>query len=323
MAYNVESHANTVADALRQLLNDAERQIIKPTGETVEPLLILFDRIEQQVAQLAETGMDLRSEQTRWESLQSRLQAQPGVVARAANSVGGLAKLRAAHPPASGFWWRLDEVYATQVRRTIQRAVVTTVVILVVVVGGWQLVNYFFPPDPTAVLLLQSGNQIDEFVSKGDLKSALAVVDQTLQKSPDAPEMLVWSIILSEKLDDQERSTRDLDRAKQLFSDRWPQFLTMLGNQRLQLGDLTGAEQNATEAQQLDDKDPQIYLLLASVAEAKGDAATAIDYFQKTYDLAADNPQLQVIARYRMGQLMQSAPMLPTSSAEPTATSAK
>ncbi|MFN8444254.1 MAG: tetratricopeptide repeat protein [Caldilineaceae bacterium] len=323
MAYNVESHANTVADALRQLLNDAERRIIKPTGATVESLLLLFDQIDQQVAQLGDTGMDLRSEQTRWESLQSRLQAQPGVIVRAANSVGGLAKLRAAHPSANGFWWRLDEVYATQMRRSIQRTLITVVVILVVVVGGWQLVNYIFPPDPTAVMLLQAGNQIDEYVSKGDLKSALAVVDQTLQKTPDAPEMLVWSIVLSEKLDDQERSAHDLARAKELFSDRWPQFLTMLGNQHLQLGDLVDAEQNANEAQQLDDKDPQIYLLLASVAEAKGDAATAIDYFQKTYDLAADNPQLQVIARYRMGQLMQSAPMLPTSSAEQTATPAK
>lgn len=323
MAYNVEVHANTAADALRQLLNDAERQIINPTGATVESLLLLFDQIDQRLASLGESGMDLRSEQTRWESLQSRLQGRPGVIARAASSIGGLAKLRTVHSPASGFWWRLDEVYATQVRRSIQRALITVVIILVVVVGGWQLVNYIFPPDPTAVLLLQSGNQIDEYVSKGDLKSALAVVDQTLQQAPDAPEMLVWSIVLSEKLNDQERSTRDLARSKELFSDRWPQFLTMLGNQRFQLGDLAGAGQNANEALAIDDKDPQVYLLLASIAEAKGDAATAIDYFQKTYDLAADNPQLQVIARYRMGQLMQSAPMLPTSSDEPTVTPAK
>lgn len=338
MAHNVESHANTVADALRQLLSEAERKIIKPTAANVEPLLLLFDRIEQQIDELAASDMDLRSEQARWEALQNRLRANPGVIVRAAREVGGMTPMRAKHAPAKGFWWHLDKVYSTLIQKTVQRAVTTIVVILVVVVGGWQLINYFFPPDPTAVLLLQAGNQIEETVNAGDLQGAMTIVDQTLQKTPDAPEMLVWSIILSEKLNDTQRTTRDLAHAKELFSDRWPQFLVMLGNQRYQVGDLQGAEQNANEALAIDDQDAQIYLLLAGIAEARGDVQTAIDLFQKTYELADNNPQLQVVARYRMGQLMQSAPMQaspvqsdtvqsgtasPDQPAEPTATPAQ
>lgn len=338
MAHNVESHANTVADALRQLLSEAERQIIKPTAANIEPLLILFDRIEKQIDELAASDMDLRSEQARWEALQNRLQANPGVIVRAARDVGSMATLRTKHSPASGFWWHLDKVYSTLIQKTVRRTVITLIVILVVVVGGWQLINYIFPPDPTAVLLLQAGNQIEEAVSAGDLQGAMTIVDQTLQKTPDAPEMLVWSIILSEKLNDTQRATRDLAHAKELFSDRWPQFLVMLGNQRYQVGDLQGAEQNANEALAIDNKDAQVYLLLASIAEARGDVQTAIDLFQKTYELADNNPQLQVVARYRMGQLMQSAPMQaspvqsdtvpsgtasPGQPAEPTATPAQ
>jgi hypothetical protein len=43
------------------------------------------------------------------------------------------------------------------------------------------------------------------------------------------------------------------------------------------------------------------------VAEARGDNAKAIDLFNKTADLArqVNNPQLEVIAKMRMGTLMQ------------------
>ena len=56
----------------------------------------------------------------------------------------------------------------------------------------------------------------------------------------------------------------------------------------------------------MDSSDPQGYFLLASVAEMKGDTVCAVDLFEETFQLAADgNPQLAVIARVRMGNLLQ------------------
>ncbi len=134
MAYRVESRANTAADTLREALSKAERQIIQPTAASIEPLLELLDQIEQMVAAFDadEIDIDLRSEFTRWESLQSRLQSNPGVIASAASAAGGMKALRAKHPPATGMWWRLDELHATSVRKSLQRTLTT----LIVIVGG-------------------------------------------------------------------------------------------------------------------------------------------------------------------------------------------
>ncbi|MCB0062098.1 MAG: hypothetical protein KDE19_08290, partial [Caldilineaceae bacterium] len=54
--------------------------------------------------------------------------------------------------------------------------------------------------------------------------------------------------------------------------------------------------------------------LLANIAEQTNDIATAIEMFERTFTLAEDdNPQLAVIARVRLGNLLQRAPgMQPT-----------
>lgn len=310
MAYRVDSRANTAADALREAMGRAERQIIQPNRENIESLLLTFDQIEQMVNGFSEGDIDLRSELARWEALQNRIRNNPGVIARAARAVGGLQQLRAKHPPASGMWWRADELHATQTRQTLQRTLLTLVTIVVVLVGGWQLVNFFFPPDPTAVVMLETSNRIEDAISKDDLPLARQYVDETLQTNPDAPEMLIWSIVLAEKMNDTVRATSDLEHSKEVFADQLPEFWVMLGNQRFQLGDLEGAEAAANEAIAINDREPQIYLLLASIAETRGQVDVAIRYFEQTYELSDSNPQLQVVARYRMGQLMQQAPML-------------
>lgn len=310
MAYTVESRANTAADALREALSKAERQIVDPTAENIESLLVLLDRIQQMVGNFDTSNVDLRSEMARWETLQSRLQSNPGVIARAASRAGGMQALRAKYPPATAVWWHLDQLHNTRTRKAVQRTLTTVVILAVVVIGGWQLVNYFFPPDPTAVAVLEASNRIEQFVAEGNWPAARTVIDEALQANPDTPEMLVWSIVLAEQMKDPERAQTDLAKVKELFAEQLPELWVMLGNQRYQLGDFDGAEAAANEAMAINDREPQIYLLLASVAEARGEVTTAIDYFQKTYDLADSNPQLQVVARYRMGQLMQQAPML-------------
>ncbi len=124
--------------------------------------------------------------------------------------------------------------------------------------------------------------------------------------------MLVWSIVLAERNERSQTCRARSGKGKTLFADQLPELWVMIGNQRFQLGDLDGAEAAANQGKAINEREPQVYLLLASVAEARGDAPTAIQYFEQTYELADNNPQLQVVARYRMGQLMQQAPMIDT-----------
>ena len=79
-----------------------------------------------------------------------------------------------------------------------------------------------------------------------------------------------------------------------------------LGMVRLAIGDLEEACTAGNEALALDPSDPQGYFLLGTVAEVRGDTGAAIDFFEKTFQLAADsNTQLAAVARIRMGTLLQ------------------
>ena len=104
-----------------------------------------------------------------------------------------------------------------------------------------------------------------------------------------------------------ERAKEALAEAKSLVpAGKLVAYWWSLGSVQLSVGDLEDARTAAFEAIGLDVSDPQGYFLLASVAEVKGDTVCAVDLFEETFQLAADsNPQLAVIARVRMGNLLQ------------------
>jgi cytochrome c-type biogenesis protein CcmH/NrfG len=306
MAYAIESRANSPANALRDALDLAERQIVQVDGTTIEAFLVLLDRIEQHFAELAEINTDVRPEQVRWESLLNRISSKPGPLAAAAAQAGGLANLRAKHPPAESFWWHVDAEVARRRTQTIRRTVIT-VSSLVVIVGAllWAL-NFFFPPDPRAVLLSNTDADVQRLAMEGRWAEALALVEQAQVTLPDEPELLIWEGVLAEQIGDTARAEASLAEARSLLTDNLIGYWLQLGNQRLRVGNLAGGEAAANKALALNPNEPQATFLLADVAEGRGDIPSAIAFFNQTFDLAeADNPQLAVIARVRMGNLLQ------------------
>ena len=306
MAHAIESRANSPANDLRDELEKAERRIVTLDGANVEDFLLLLDGIEQTFEKLAQNQADLRPEEARWESLLSRLSSKPGPLVAAAKQAGGLAALRAKHPPAKSFWWHLDVELATRRARSVRRALITTIVTVLVVVGGLRAVDYFFPPDPRAVAMVNTNAEIEQLIFDGEWEAALEVVMRAQQEWPDEPELVVWEAVLSEQLGDERRAQRALERAQQLVADNPVGLWVLVGNNRLNVGNLDGAEAAANQALAIAPEEPQAIFLLGSVAEARGDNATAIERFNQVFELAeADNPQLAVIARVRMGNLLQ------------------
>lgn len=306
MAYTVESRTSTPATELREALDLAERKIVLVNQTNVEELLVLLDSIERKFDELSPI-MDLRSEEVRWQNLLNRLSSQPGPVASAAAKAGGYAKLRTAHPPAESFWWRLDAEVTTRRRKLATRAVT----VAACVIGGialvlW-LVNTLFPPDPEAVLLVSTTGEIGKYVQDGDWQSALKVTNDSLAQLPDEPELLVWKAVLLERLGDTADATAAFDHARRVSADKPLQLLLMLSQTRFQVGDIDGAEQAALDAGKLNPDEAQVYFMLGNVAEARGDIPKAIEMLDKTFELAEeDNVQLAVIAKVRLGNLLQS-----------------
>lgn len=322
MAHAIESRAHSPANELRDRLDKAERQVVGLNGANIEEFLLLLDKIEQMFEEFSQSSADLRPEQSRWDSLLSRISSKPRPLVNAARSAGGLAALRANHPPAENFWWHLDKEVSQRQRTAIIRAVVTALVIVTVVVGGLWAVDKIFPPDQRAVALVNTNAGLDPYIAEQRWDEALQVIEQAKASLPDEPELYIWEGVLAEQAGDQERAQAALARAQELLPGQLTDFWVLVGNRRMQVGNLDGAAAAANEALAIDPNNAQAHFLLGGVAEAAGDTQTAISEFNLVFELAEESdPSLAVIARVRMGTLLQQVNPFPESTVTETVTS--
>lgn len=229
--------------------------------------------------------------------------------------------LRRRNPPAESFWWQLDRIVADRRRRALTRALLTVGGLIVAAVVLYWGINTLFPPNPQAVAMVEATNQIDRLVAEQRWDEALAAVQAARQQLPNEPELAVWEVVLHERLGDAEGAAAALAEAQTLLAAEPAQVWILLGNDRLMVGDLDGAAAAAQEAVAIAPDNPMVTFLQGSVAEARGDVVSAIEYFQKTSELAGDdNPQLNVIARVRLGYLMQNPNAFGSPVATPTPT---
>ncbi len=311
MAHSVESRSNNPANVLRDALEKAERQAVQLTGVNVESFLLLLDQIDHYFETLTSEELDLRPEETRWQSLLIRLDAKPEALVAAARKAGGLAKLRASHPPAESFWWHLDGELGKRRLHAARRFVVTLVTAAVLIVVGYYALNAIFPPNAAAVRMIELTSAVEPLIANQQWDEALALIEQAQAELPDEVELVLWEVVFSHEAGYTERVQSALARAQEMAPDRQPELWVQLGNFYLQAGDMTAAENAGQEAYALAPENPQVTFLLGNLAEEKGDVATAIAMFEQTFTLAEEeNPQLAVIARVRMGNLLQRAPAI-------------
>ncbi|MCY3899933.1 MAG: hypothetical protein OXF86_15255 [Caldilineaceae bacterium] len=314
MAYSVREERQSLAVSLREDLGEAERMIVQLRRHNVEQFLQLLDLIEVRFLELESYGLDLRPEYTRWASLHSKLRREAGRIVRVIDVAGGLDTLRQANPPAEGFWWRLDAVVAESRRRLLRRLGITLGTIVALLVVVWVLLTFVFPPDPNTVVASEAISTLQQLAFEGRWEEALAVIEEAVSRltQPDA-ELLIWEGVIRGKLGQDERAREALAEAKSLVPPgKLVAYWWSLGSVQLSVGDVEDARTAGFEAIGLDNSDPQGYFLLASVAEVTGDTVCAVDLFEETFQLAADsNPQLAVIARVRMGNLLQRPANMP------------
>ncbi|MCY3993988.1 MAG: hypothetical protein OXF50_22380 [Caldilineaceae bacterium] len=314
MAYSVREERQSLAVSLREDLAEAERMIVQLRRHNVEQFLQLLDLIEERFLELESYGLDLRPEYTRWASLHSKLRREAGRIVRVIDVAGGLDTLRQANPPAEGFWWRLDAVVAESRRRLLRRLGITLGTIVALLVVVWVLLTFVFPPDPNTVVASEAISTLQQLAFEGRWEEALAVIEEAVSRltQPDA-ELLIWEGVIRGKLGQDERAREALAEAKSLVPPgKLVAYWWSLGSVQLSVGDVEDARTAGFEAIGLDNSDPQGYFLLASVAEVTGDTVCAVDLFEETFQLAADsNPQLAVIARVRMGNLLQRPANMP------------
>lgn len=288
---------------LRDALEQAERQFVRLDRENIVAFLVGLDRIAAIFAGYGEGKSVVHAEAGRWESLQKRIAAKPGLVVTAAANAGGLTKLRSQHAPALGSWWHLDTMMAQGRTQTLKRVGIAIGAIAVVALLWWGYTTFF----PAVASSADATTTIEQLVAAQKWPEALAAVTNARQTSPDDAALLTWEAVLNEQLGNATQAQIVLTQAQQKFAGPPAAFWTLVGTARQQVGNLPGAAEAGQQALALAPEDAQVTFLLGSVAEASGDMVQAAAYFNQTIALAGDaNPELGVMAKTRMGYLMPS-----------------
>jgi tetratricopeptide (TPR) repeat protein len=305
MAHTVETRVETPTAELRDLLNRAERQLPVLDSSSLIEYLRGLDRIEDLMESLTSQSVDLRPEMTRWLDLQARLGARAAQLVKIASPLGGFAALRAANPPATNAWWRLDELVAADRKRSWTRWLVTALVVVGVFALGAFVYQQWLAPSPEVVLTVSAVIDVEQLAFEKKWDEAFALTEKTLQQVPDNPDLLVWAGVLAERRGDAAQAAMYLDRAQQVLADPL-RYQLALSMRRLQASDVEGAEAAAQAALAINPNEPQAMFFLANVAELRNLPQQALELYQKTADLAEDNnPQLTVVAKMRFGMLLQ------------------
>lgn len=308
MAYSVRQERRGLATELRHNLDTAERMVLQLRRDNVRAFLELLDRTEDCFAQLESDGLDLRPEQSRWHSLLWKLKSDAKRVVRVMDTVGGLSHLRESNPDGVGLWWKLDEVVEEERRKLWKRIGMTVGVMVSALVLIWVLLEYIIPVDENTVVASEAISTIQQLVFEGRWDEALAVVERAKERltQPDA-ELLIWEAVMWGRLGEDDVANSILEQAAALIDpEREASFWWTLGSVYSMASDLKKSRQIADAMIRKWPDDPQGYFLLGNVEELEGNRNEAIELFDKTFDLAMEtNTQLAVIARVRMGTLLQ------------------
>lgn len=306
-----KSSLHTLRDGLEQ----AERQVLHLDRTNIEAFLVQLDQIEKIFADFGTDQSAVLAEAGRWSGLLNRITSHPKLLVDATSDVGGLPKLRSKHAPALGKWWHMDEEMKSHRTQSLKKLVMIVGAIVVIVGVLYFTIDYFTPNSG----LTNTTTDVEQLVTNQKWQEALTQVQTARKTLPNDPELLVWEAVLSEQLADTTQAKSSLAEAQQKFEGQPATFWTLVGTDRQMAGNLSGAEQAAQQALTTAPADPQVTFLLATIAEARGDMVQAADYFSKTIALAEDsNPELGVMAKMRMGMLMQQVQPAPVPMPEQT-----
>ncbi len=308
MAYSVREERQSLATILRDKLDEAERAILLMRRDNAEAFLMLLDCIDESFSQLESSGLDLRPEHARWMSLQAKLRTDAGRIVRVMDSAGGLRQLRKSNLAAQGMWWRLDEVVVANRRSLIRRFSMTFGAVAMGLAMVWAVFAFVIPVDANTVLASETLASVRQLAFESRWGDALGVLEDAKPRltRPDA-ELLIWEAVVRDKMGQGEAVRDTLAEAYAITGpDQEIAYWWTLGSAYMMVGDLEKAREIGEDAIRLYPLDPQGYFLLGSVEEMEGDVGAAIELFEKTFELALDsNAQLAVIARVRMGTLLQ------------------
>lgn len=300
---SIETTAQTPLGRLRALLDHAERLAVSVGTSADDAVLFLTacDAIEQLLEDVSASA-DVRPEANRTDFLRGRLRANATSIVRIVQRAGRHEMLRDSH----SWYVALTTAERERSRRTRRLALIGAV--LVLIVAALAALPILFPAAPAPDL-----TTISRLISAGDMAAALEQARVEHAAYPDNAEATLWLGVLELRAGDSSVAAALFQQAQQQYGNDIV-FLFERGNVLTQVGLFDAAAADARTLIARSDAQAEGYLLLGGVQEARGDRDGAIVAFERAAEQAAatGKTQLEVVARARLGILLQAPPVFPT-----------
>lgn len=315
------------ADELRTKLSELERVHLKiSTMDAVQALALLHDLdwVKETLSQFEAAGVDLRSEEGRFQAVQGRIKNKIVPLLRAIGGAAALSQRRPAPPwPSEQWWWYIDEMVAAHQRRLLRRVGIGLLIVLLIGGGIILALNTVLAPSPEAVARMEAENGAYKAVDQADYQGALSAVNAGLAKVPGDVGLLIFKGVLQQDLGQKEQAAQSFEQAQKILNNPREFFLAR-GQIYVRLNQAQAVEQDARSALALDDKFARSWLMLGQALEMEGKIAEALDAYDTASNLALESGEneIYVMARVATARLTQMAPaMLGTPTiTEPTTT---
>lgn len=308
----------TRAENLRVLLNDLQLRIVRlPQEHSAEAMQIpvMLDQAAALLENLHQAGSTASSEESLFETILAQLQKNRRIFLQRIGGAAALEKERQAHKPtADRWWWFVDQELAAERRQAFRRTLILGGISILVLAILSVLYRQFLAPDPA--LQASVGYQIsaENFLINGQFEEALAEVKLAIQATPDNSYLFVLQGVLYEMLDEPKEAARSFETAKEGYPNLEYFYAARAGFYLMaNQGELALADAGAAIA--LNPDSAVSFLRKAQAHEMLGDISSAIEAYEQASEVAdrIGDPQLQVMARMNLAQLLQMLPPTPES----------
>lgn len=274
-------------------------------NEDIVKMLTLRDEIEDLLLNLGKKGTDLVADKVRLETFDTMVKKKMKTVFRKTTaSINPLPYREEREIPRSHWWWYLDELLKekkSQMRkRWLIRGGIATIALLAVYIVMTRVV-----PKPKQSVIYEE--EADRLYQEGKLDEAIKIYRKAQDLDPDNSTISLMLGMIYEDKGLMEEANDYFERAR-LLSSQKIDFYNSRGMTYFQMGKLDKAVLDAKKALEIDPDNAFSHFLLGSIYEAENKIPEALAEYQIVSDLDQD-PQLTVMARFKMGMLMQRAPL--------------
>lgn len=274
--------------------------------QDIVKMLTLRDEMEELLIKLEKKGTDLAAEKSRLESFDVIIKDKAKMVYRnLATFLNPLPYREERKIPPSHWWWYLDELVKERKTRLRKRWLTRGGIAALVILAAYIVMVKVIPKPKPSVIYQGEAERLYE---EGKLDEAIEVYRKALSLDPeDSSTLLMLGMIYEDKGMLQMRN-HYFEEAGLLFSKRID-FYNSRGMIYLQQGKLDKAGLDTEKALEIDPNNALSHFLQGNIYEAEDKIAEAISEYQIVSDLDHD-PTLTAMARFKMGMMMQRAPLL-------------